>query len=155
MIFFSTAALVSLLKWIESRLQLKFFIISAISCGLALGTKYNGLIVLFLLTIFIPFIYISYSKKDSSTNTSANRATPIRLQLKAVGFGALFAALALMVFSPWMIRNYVWKTNPIYPLYDNLFNRAISVPPNTHYDRQDLKPCLLYTSDAADDYLTV
>jgi hypothetical protein len=140
LIFFSTAALVSLLKWIESRLQLKFFIISAISCGLALGTKYNGLIVLFLLTIFIPFIYISYSKKDSSTNTSANRATPIRLQLKAVGFGALFAAIALMVFSPWMIRNYVWKTNPIYPLYDNLFNRAISVPPNTHYDRQDPKP---------------
>jgi hypothetical protein len=140
LIFFSTAALVSLLKWIESRLQLKFFIVSAISCGLALGTKYNGLIVLFLLTIFIPFIYISYSKKDSNTNTSANRATPIRLQLKAVGFGALFAALALMVFSPWMIRNYVWKTNPIYPLYDNLFNRAISGPPNTHYDRQDLKP---------------
>jgi hypothetical protein len=57
-----------------------------------------------------------------------------------VGFGVLFAALALMVFSPWMIRNYVWKTNPIYPLYDNLFNRAISVSPNTQSDSQALEP---------------
>jgi 4-amino-4-deoxy-L-arabinose transferase-like glycosyltransferase len=136
LIFFSTAALVSLLKWIENRLQLKFLILSAICCGLALGTKYNGLIVLFLLTIFIPFIYLSYHKKDSNTNTSANRATIIRLQLKAVGFGALFAVLALMVFSPWMIRNYVWKTNPIYPLYDNLFNRAIPVTPIAQLDSQ-------------------
>jgi 4-amino-4-deoxy-L-arabinose transferase-like glycosyltransferase len=140
LIFFSTAALVSLLKWIEYRLKLKFLILSAICCGLALGTKYNGLIVLFLLTIFIPFIYISYLKNDSNNNTSANRATPIRLQLKAVGFGVLFAALALLVFSPWMIRNYVWKTNPIYPLYDNLFNRAIPVSPTTQSDNQALEP---------------
>ena len=138
LIFFSTAALVSLIKWIENRSQLKFFILSATYCGLALGTKYNGLIVLFLLTIFIPFIYIRCSKKDSNTNTSTNRATPIRLQLNAVGFGALFVTMALLVFSPWMIRNYVWKTNPIYPLYDNLFNRAISVAPNTHYESQNI-----------------
>jgi hypothetical protein len=57
-----------------------------------------------------------------------------------VGFGALFVTVALLVFSPWMARNYVWKTNPIYPLYNNLFNRAISTSPNSHCDRQGLKP---------------
>ena len=140
LIFFSTAALVCLLKWIENRLQLKFLILSAICCGLALGTKYNGLIVLFLLTLFVPFIYMSYSKKDYIAKDSVNRTTPIRIQLNAVGYGVIFFTMALLVFSPWMIRNYVWKTNPIYPLYDNLFNRAITVSPNTQSDSQTLDP---------------
>ena len=43
LIFFSTASILSLLKWIESRYQSKFLILSATCCGLALGTKYNGL----------------------------------------------------------------------------------------------------------------
>ncbi|MGV7222948.1 MAG: ArnT family glycosyltransferase, partial [Nitrospinales bacterium] len=140
LIFFSTAALISLLKWIENRMQLKFLILSATCCGLALGTKYNGLIVLFLLTLFIPFIYISISKKYFNVKDSVDRATLIRIQLKAMGFGTLFLTIALLVFSPWMIRNYVWKTNPIYPLYEHLFNRLIPVSPNTQIDSQTLEP---------------
>ena len=140
LIFFSTAALVSLLKWIENRLQLKFLILSATCCGLALGTKYNGLIVLFLLTLFIPFIYINNSKKDFNVKDSVDRATLIRIQLKAVGFGTMFLTIALLVFSPWMIRNYVWKTNPIYPLYDNLFNRPIPISPDTQSGNPTLGP---------------
>jgi len=142
LVFFSTAALVSLLKWIENRLQLKFLILSAVCCGLALGTKYNGLIVLFLLTLFIPFIYMSYSKKDYTAKDSVNKATRIRIQLKALGFGAIFFMMAMLVFSPWMIRNYVWKTNPIYPLYDNLFNRPIPVYANTQSDSQALESAI-------------
>ncbi len=139
LIFFSTAALLSLLKWIENRLQLKFLLLSATCCGLALGTKYNGLIVFFLLTLFIPFIYINNSKKKFNVKDSVNRATLIRSQLKALGFGAIFLMMALLVFSPWMIRNYVWKTNPVYPLYDNLFNRPIPVSPNTQSDSQNIE----------------
>ena len=37
LIFFSTASIMSLLKWIESRYQIKFLILSAACCGLALG----------------------------------------------------------------------------------------------------------------------
>ena len=140
LIFFSTAALVSLLKWIENRLQLKFLFLSASCCGLALGTKYNGMIVLFLLTLFIPFIYISFSKKDYNTKDSVNRSKFIRIQLNAVGFGVIFFTIALLFFSPWMIRNYVWKTNPIYPLYNNLFNPPMQVPPNAQSDSHALEP---------------
>jgi hypothetical protein len=57
-----------------------------------------------------------------------------------VGFGVIFFTMALLVFSPWMIRNYVWKTNPIYPLYDNLFNRPIPVYANTQSDSQVHEP---------------
>jgi 4-amino-4-deoxy-L-arabinose transferase-like glycosyltransferase len=39
-----------------------------------------------------------------------------------------------------MIRNYVWKANPIYPLYDNVFNRQIPVSPDTQTGSQTLGP---------------
>ncbi len=140
LVFFSTAALISLLKWIENRFQVKFLILSAICCGLALGTKYNGLIVLFILTLFIPFVFIRNSKNKINAKDSADKATLIKIQLKAVGFGAIFFFIALLVFSPWMIRNYVWKANPIYPLYDNVFNRQIPVIPDARTGSQTLGP---------------
>ena len=62
LIFFSTASLLLLLRWIENGFPLKFLIISASFCGLALGTKYNGLITLFILTFFVPFLYSRYSR---------------------------------------------------------------------------------------------
>ena len=134
LVFFSTAALFSLFKWIENRFQVKFLILSAICCGLALGTKYNGLIVLYLLTLFIPFVFISESKKN--LRDSAEKSTLIKIQLKAVGSGALFFMFALLVFSPWMVRNYVWKANPVYPLYNNVFNRKIPASPGPRTDRR-------------------
>ena len=122
LVFFSTASLMGLFKWIESRFQLKYLILAAFCCGLALGTKYNGLIVLFLLTLFVPLLYRHHAtpvvddKNEISVKSSLNR------QLRAVGSGILFCLIALMVFSPWMIRNYIWKDNPVYPLYNSFFN---------------------------------
>jgi len=110
LIFFSTAALLLLLRWIESGFQIRFLIISAIFCGLALGTKYTGLVTLFLLTLFAPFLYSRYKQATQHGF------------LKAAGYGVLFLCIALIVFSPWMIRNYHWRHNPIYPFYDSWFN---------------------------------
>jgi hypothetical protein len=130
LIFFSTASIMSLLKWIESRYQLKFLILAGACCGLALGTKYNGLIVLFILTLFIPFIFINDRKKNLNLEKAGGEGSSIKIQFKALGYGAIFFAMALLVFSPWMIRNYVWKANPIYPLYDKVFNPRIPVTPD-------------------------
>ena len=129
LIFFSTASLISLLKWIESQFQVKFLILSGICCGMALGTKYNGLIVFFLLTVIVPFIYIGQTNKATAEEKAINKDGSIKNQFKAIGFGTVFFLVALVVYSPWMIRNYVWKGNPIYPLYHNLINpkRSISV----------------------------
>jgi hypothetical protein len=138
LVFFSTAALFALLKWIENRFKLRFLILSSICCGLALGIKYNGLIVLFLLTLFIPFIFISNSKKDFITKDSAVKSRRIKVQIKALGFGAIFFCIALIFFSPWMIRNYVWKANPVYPLYNNFFNRPVPLSQDTPSGSQNL-----------------
>ena len=105
-IFFSTASLLLILKWMESGFSRKHLITSGIMCGLGLGTKYNGLITFFLLTFFVPFLYARYAggKKPGFS--------------KAATQGILFVSISLLVFSPWMARNFAWTGNPVYPLYD-------------------------------------
>lgn len=125
LVFFSTAALICLIEWIEKRFQMRYLIFSAVFCGLALGTKYNGLVILFILTLFIPLVFISKSKEQSQADASPVKAASIKVQVKAVGFGAIFLAVALLIFSPWMIRNYIWQQNPLYPLYNKVFNRRV------------------------------
>ncbi|MFC1857517.1 ArnT family glycosyltransferase [Thermodesulfobacteriota bacterium] len=112
LIFFSTAALIVLFKWLAHRFQSKYLLLSAACCGMALGTKYTGLIVFFLLSLFVPFLYLRSTVKPKN----------IIEQTKASGYAILFVSVSLLVFSPWMARNYIWTQNPIYPLYDNVFN---------------------------------
>ena len=122
LVFFSTAALMALFKWIESRFKLKYLILSAISCGLALGTKYNALIVLFLLTAFVPLLYNQRARRESDTKEEISGPGTLSRQMRAIGCGILFCLIALIVFSPWMVRNYIWKANPVFPLYNSYFN---------------------------------
>jgi hypothetical protein len=110
LIFFSFAALFYFLKWVNHEYKLKFLLTSAFWCGLGLGTKYNGLIVLFLLTLFAIFIY------------ARNPAAIAKKQSRAIGLGIVFLLVAIFVFSPWAVRNYIWTKNPIYPLYNDRFN---------------------------------
>ncbi len=119
LIFFSTAALVFLLKWVEDNFRMRHLVFSAIFCGLAMGTKYNGLVGFFLLTLFVPFLY------------SRHRGPGNLAFARSVGYGAIFFLIALIFFSPWMIKNWLWTGNPIFPLYDSWFNphRAVSGNP--------------------------
>ncbi len=41
--------------------------------------------------------------------------------LPALGYGVAFFAIALLVVSPWFIKNYIQTGNPIYPLFDGFF----------------------------------
>ncbi len=116
LIFFSTAALLALFKWIESDYRLRFLILSAVSCGLGMGTKYNGLITLLLLTFLVPFIYSRYNQGEKPSFVGT------------VGQSLTFVAIALLLFSPWMIRNYIWTNNPLFPLYDGWFNPQAGAP---------------------------
>jgi hypothetical protein len=114
LVFFSTAALLLIPEWIDSGFRLKYLILSAIFCGLALGTKYNALIIFFLLTLFVMFLCSGYIKDNLSD------------MIHSVKYGIIYAVIALLIFSPWMIRNWQWTENPIYPLYRSLFNPDIS-----------------------------
>ncbi len=126
LIFFSTASLLSLFKWQEKKFVFRWLFCSALLCGLAMSTKYNGLVTFFILVLFVPIIYLNnpeliagkFCKNDTLRNIREGKLS----QLKAMAYGLCFALTALTVFSPWMIKNYIWTQNPIYPLYDNVFN---------------------------------
>ena len=107
---FLFASMIYLFRWIEGAFNMIPLLISAVFCGLALGTKYNGLVGFFLLGLFIPLVYTRYHP-NSTTRTR-----------KAVSFSLFYIFIALTIFSPWMIRNALWTGNPVYPLYNTLFN---------------------------------
>jgi len=132
LIFFSTAALLYLLKWMETRFRPKYLIFSGCCCGLALGTKYNGMVAFVLLALFIPFIY---ARQTHIQKIQGEIAT----QTRGVGFAVVFAVAALLVFSPWMIRNFVWKQNPIYPLYHSWFSAQKASAPAAASNRTEQK----------------
>ena len=110
LICFMFASILFLFRWIESKFLIRYLILGGIFCGLALGTKYNGLIGLFLLGLFVPFIHSRYHAGQKWHG------------IRAAALSVIFVSTALMVFSPWMIRNACWTGNPIYPLYNAVFN---------------------------------
>jgi len=129
LVFFSTLALIYFLKWIENEFSTKYLIISAVGCGLALGTKYNALIVLFLFAVFVPFVYSRKKRALEIPQNAGHAFFNLKLSLKAIGYGASYVLVALVIFSPWAIRNYVWTQNPVYPLFDHhLKNPNINQP---------------------------
>lgn len=112
LIFFSTASLFLLFRWSEKKFQPRYLIFAGISCGLAMGTKYNGLITFLILSAFVPLMY---QRVSTTTNN-----------LMALRWGIIFSSVALLTFSPWMIRNFLWTGNPLFPLFGNIFH------PDTH-----------------------
>ena len=111
LMFFTTASLLLLFRWIKSIKKIRYLIFAGLCCGLAAGTKYNGLVSLFLLSLFTPVLYIR-SRKE------------MRGSSRAIWFALIFVMASLTTYSPWLIRNFVWTGNPIYPLHDSLFNNS-------------------------------
>lgn len=107
LVFFSWASLYFLFEWIKQPNKIRSLIFSAVCCGLGIGTKYNGLIVLFIIALFIPAVYLSNVKKS------------LYNQIQGILKSIIFLGVALTIFSPWMVKNYFWVGNPIYPLYQN------------------------------------
>ena len=109
--FFSFTSLLLLIKWANEQCRPKYLIASAICCGLCMGTKYNGLVVLLLLSLFTPYLY------TRNADLGARRNHFIRSLIH----GTVFTGIALIVFSPWMVRNYQLAGNPLFPLFNKVF----------------------------------
>ncbi len=109
LIFFSWMALVHFLYWVEKGWNRRDFVISAACCGLALGVKYNGLVTLLIMSACVA---LSYARQQA--------AKP-RAGAAALGLAGLYAAVSLLCYAPWGIRNLIWTGNPLHPLYGSLF----------------------------------
>ena len=101
----------SVLSYVES--MLLFFVVlsvyfminkkpvlSAISAGLAILTKYNGV---FILPVLVYLVYRNFEKKESCKKSTV----------------VIF--ISLLVASPWLIRNWILLGNPVWPFLNFIF----------------------------------
>jgi len=94
----------------------KWFILSAIFSGIAMGSKYSGIFVLFgILTLIVSYEYFKMKK----------RFPEIAKQI------LVFSGIVFVILSPWLIRNMIYTGNPIYPfLYKWLGGKNLIVYSN-------------------------
>ena len=111
LVFFTTAALLLLLRWAEEGFPWRWLVLAGLCCGLAAGTKYNGLITIVVLTLLVPVLYQRGAGEAMQSNG------------RALLCGLVFALATLTAFSPWLMRNYSLTGNPIYPLHNGLFQK--------------------------------
>jgi len=129
LIFFTTGALFASVIWLEDPVKTKWLVIAALCSGLALSTKYNAIISFLALSLLVPFFFLQGSENKDKE------------QLNAVKFGVLFVTISMLIFSPWLIRNYSLTGNPIYPLKQSLFaarEQAATQPPQSAEDHARL-----------------
>ena len=112
LVFFITASWMCLVYWAETE-KILYFVLAGLSLGLALGTKYNALIAP---ALFVPAVMIIRSRAGDRTG-------------RCILWGLLFTALFLLPFAPWLIKNYLWTGNPIYPLYNRIWGLDSLAPP--------------------------
>lgn len=122
-IFFAFGSLLALLKWRDTGARLRWLVLAAALCGLAMGTKYNGVMDFCLLTAFVPILYAGMKRLQFLTQYPGLKPKhSLGDGIRALAWGGLFAVIALIVFSPWALKNYVWTANPMYPLAQGVFN---------------------------------
>ncbi len=85
----------------------RWFILSSVFCGMAMGTKFNGLLFGFVPQwLFLALRYFLWKR-------ASWREGLIRL--------ALFTVIAWLLYSPWMIKSFLYTGNPMYPMLEEIF----------------------------------
>ena len=103
--FYTTASLLCLLRWREARPSRNWLVLSALSLGLALATKPNGLVAALLIGLLFALAIVKPPRKNFAV---------ISREIVCMG------ALTLLPFSPWLIKNW-WQTgNPLFPFFGSV-----------------------------------
>jgi len=79
-----------------------WLILSAIFAGIAMGVKYTGLFVAVGVAASYIFSYFP----------------PLRKTVKNI---IIWGLISFAVVSPWLVKNYIYKKNPVYPFMSELF----------------------------------
>ena len=95
---YSGLALFAFIRWTEHN-RMHDIALAALATGFALWTKYNGLVTALLIATFILW--------------HGARSASMKRGLRAL---ALYCGLVAIVFMPWLVRNWLWTENPLYPL---------------------------------------
>jgi 4-amino-4-deoxy-L-arabinose transferase-like glycosyltransferase len=113
LLFFSTLSIIYFIKWLEGDFEnRKYLIVSALGAGLGFGTKYNGVIFAFFMTLFVALV-ISREKKDD------------KLAIKSM---LIYGTIIFITVLPWLLRNYLNSGNPFFPLFNSVIPSHITMP---------------------------
>jgi hypothetical protein len=105
--FYTTAALLLLLRWRENRNALGELALAGLSLGFALATKPNGLVAALIIVMLFALVLAKPPRKSFFASIQET---------------ALLGALTLLPFLPWLLKNW-WQTgNPFYPLFPGWFH---------------------------------
>jgi hypothetical protein len=116
--FFSAASIFSFIRYRDGGFkEFKWLLFSSLSMGIALGTKYNALVIWFFLTLWIVLITVRDTKN----------------QRQALWNGAIYFLISGILFSPWLIKNIMLTGNPLYPLFKESVSQMFSENAHTNF----------------------
>jgi len=98
LIFYEFTAFYALMRWLEAR-DKRWLTLTAILCGLAMGVKYISVILPITLALIIALRVWQEGLRET---------------VKALCF---FGLLAIMVASPWYLKNFFSTGDPFYPFF--------------------------------------
>jgi len=93
---FTFLSLAALINSLDKKSDNKWLILAAILAGFAMGTKYSGILFTSGLAAVIFF------SKDEFFSVKIKKIL-------------LFSAISLIIYSPWLVKNYVESGNPVHP----------------------------------------
>ncbi|MBT3391257.1 MAG: DUF1420 family protein, partial [Chloroflexi bacterium] len=111
---FVTAAVQIFLHWRES-LDDRWLFLMGIFSGLALGTKLNAFFLL------LPFWFLVFNAKAQKTPGTQSFFSKISSRLGVKFFSRLLLPMVLL-WLPWLLRDFIWTGNPIFPNYNQIFH---------------------------------
>ncbi|MFH1258336.1 MAG: glycosyltransferase family 39 protein [Elusimicrobiota bacterium] len=103
--FFGVLAVIAFFQGKEDK---RWFVVSGCLAGLCAGTKYVGGFIAISLVLMFAWKFL------------AKTAAPAGWKEKIRPF-LLFSLTMFVFFSPWLVRNYLWKGNPIHPYLPGVF----------------------------------
>ncbi len=121
--FYSFLSFSALVSWFSSR-QKSWFLLSAIFCSLAVGTKYTAIPMTFLPLVLVLCIHEYFIRRCGFVHA-----------LKKI---FLISVIVFLGVSPWLAKNIVYTGNPTYPLFNWLFGTHVSHQYN-RYDQEILE----------------
>jgi hypothetical protein len=96
---YCSVAIALLVESCESRFAGQRILGAGVALGLALSTKYNGLLAVAIILATLPLYCARMNIKSGAI----------------IRMGIFLTFVAGAIYSPWLIRNYHWTSNPIYP----------------------------------------
>jgi Dolichyl-phosphate-mannose-protein mannosyltransferase len=109
--FYTTTALLCILRWHEEKDRGQWLIMAALSAGFAVATKPNGLVAWLLL--FFLFAWVSVRKTEQGSGRIFSQCM-------------LFAVVGALPFLPWLAKNWLQTGNPFFPLLGGFFPGKIA-----------------------------